>query len=1004
MIRKTKNRTRRRPATETSHHFEKLEPRNLLAAVFSSFSVADGSLDDTANTTFESSSLTLDYDVDVTGTSLNNVQVFANQGTDTVKIGEYSALDLSGGIISLDGFSNLAGTQNIFAVASTTDGYTATSDPVSIDVLPTTSLFGIFTADTFNYTAGADSAYVYHGHGGTDTLSLNVNQSSVTGINGAALSAYDRDAFVTSQAFYEGSVYDYLTLDNGSEIYLQGIERLEFNGGSVVDLTTRPNDPFYPNQWEHAIGDVPDAWKFTRGSEEVLIVSLDTGTQTINGTPVYSSDLDPTRYEFELPNDNKSLSNGTHGHACVSIMSSAADNGLGIAGINLESDVLVTDVYSGLSAFSINDAIQIALDKIDNTVVKRVVFQGGIQGEYWLQPDSLDQTLLANNQESLLFAVAAGNGGQDISLTTNSTFSGGVARLEGTFENVMAIGALTASQTFTHGIANATGVALAGYSNFGPNLTFAVSTNTPYIGIDDSIGTFGGTSNANPVMAAFSSLVWSVNSDLSAGEVREIFADTVMDLGTAGRDDTFGWGTPDTGRAVRRAWALNQNPALANLSRNAFAGTGTGVTSVVDSDSSANTVAEDAVVGATVGILADANDPDSGDSVTYALLDDAGGLFSINVSTGVVTVAGALDFETATSHTISVQAESTDGSSSMESFSINVTDVSEATLVSREIYYRGSVFDDGASGALASDKSVLLPGETATFDNYTSYYLGINGFVIDVQGFSQTPTLATVGNFFEFSVGNDDNAAGWASAPAPTGLTYQTNVNGTGSDRIVLEWADNAIQNTWLEIKALANASTGLATEDVFYIGNAIGETGNDPANARVNLADVGLARGNQTGLTLTDILNVYDINRDRRVNLIDVGLIRGNQTGFSPLELITPAANRSAAGVTGSDSSGAQANDGRFVSVEATGARFQFDFASLVTQSEEPTPAQNFGSLVEGLDRVMVDGFATNDLVLIPANERYTNTKLDVGEIDLAEVDFDRLKQLDSAFSVGTI
>ena len=42
--------------------------------------------------------------------------------------------------------------------------------------------------------------------------------------------------------------------------------------------------------------------------------------------------------------------------------------------------------------------------------------------------------------------------------------------------------------------------------------------------------------------------------------------------------------------------------------------------------------------------------------VTYSLDDDAGGLFAIDANTGMVTVAGALDAETATSHDITMRA------------------------------------------------------------------------------------------------------------------------------------------------------------------------------------------------------------------------------------------------------------------------------------------------------------------------------------------------------------
>ena len=69
-----------------------------------------------------------------------------------------------------------------------------------------------------------------------------------------------------------------------------------------------------------------------------------------------------------------------------------------------------------------------------------------------------------------------------------------------------------------------------------------------------------------------------------------------------------------------------------------------------------------------------ATDADVGDNVTYTLSDDAGGLFGIGETNGVVTVSGSLDYETAVSHDITVLATSTDGSTSSESFTIPVTD------------------------------------------------------------------------------------------------------------------------------------------------------------------------------------------------------------------------------------------------------------------------------------------------------------------------------------------
>ncbi len=103
------------------------------------------------------------------------------------------------------------------------------------------------------------------------------------------------------------------------------------------------------------------------------------------------------------------------------------------------------------------------------------------------------------------------------------------------------------------------------------------------------------------------------------------------------------------------------------------------VTTPVDDDSALNSVAENADVDTVVGITALASDADgTTNTVTYSLVSDAGGLFKIHSTTGVVSVAStALNYETATSHSITVRATSADTSTKDSTFTINVLDLDE---------------------------------------------------------------------------------------------------------------------------------------------------------------------------------------------------------------------------------------------------------------------------------------------------------------------------------------
>jgi len=217
----------------------------------------------------------------------------------------------------------------------------------------------------------------------------------------------------------------------------------------------------------------------------------------------------------------------------------------------------------------------------------------------------------------------------------------------------------------------------------------------------------------------------------------------------------------------------------------------------------------------------------------------------------------------------------------------------EAQVVGRYVFYNDSSgFDpspaDTGDNAIAIDKTALLPGRTADFSNYTSYASGINGLMIDVAGLPDAAVLD--GNDFEFHVGNGDNPSTWVEAPLPTTITVRPGVGYGGSARVTIAWTDGVIKNEWLQVKVLDTANTDLPSPDVFYFGNAVGESGNSIADARVNAADGLLARNNPRGfLNSAPIDFRFDFNRDARVNATDMLIARNNQTHLlDALELIT--------------------------------------------------------------------------------------------------------------------
>ena len=119
-----------------------------------------------------------------------------------------------------------------------------------------------------------------------------------------------------------------------------------------------------------------------------------------------------------------------------------------------------------------------------------------------------------------------------------------------------------------------------------------------------------------------------------------------------------------------------------------------------DSNASPNRVAENVAARVSVGITVRSVDPD-GLPITYRLTDDADGRFVINATTGVVTVsanASLLNFETATSHTITVQAS--DGTkTSTASFVISVTNIAPTGFADANAAVN-QVLENAATGTL----------------------------------------------------------------------------------------------------------------------------------------------------------------------------------------------------------------------------------------------------------------------------------------------------------------
>lgn len=149
-----------------------------------------------------------------------------------------------------------------------------------------------------------------------------------------------------------------------------------------------------------------------------------------------------------------------------------------------------------------------------------------------------------------------------------------------------------------------------------------------------------------------------------------------------------------------------------------------------------NSVNENSSVGTLVGSLL-STDVDAGDSATYSLVDDAGGLFAVDANTGEITVKGALDFETSANHTITARITDNGGLVLDRSFVISLVDINEAPVLV------GAAFGLPENSSLGTLVGTLSASDVDAGDQLTfSLISGNTGGAFSIDGNTGAITVA----------------------------------------------------------------------------------------------------------------------------------------------------------------------------------------------------------------------------------------------------------------------
>jgi len=323
-----------------------------------------------------------------------------------------------------------------------------------------------------------------------------------------------------------------------------------------------PNDTFFAQQWHHQANRMNSCagWDLHTGNSSVSVGICDTGVLTTH------EDLQLHRLQGYNAVDQLWESQGgnispvhPHGTQTTGCAAANGNNGKGVAGVgwNLSHRMLrVSNVSTGSAALSVlQHAARTAVENGDK--VASVSYSGA---------DASSNLTTATYVKSIggLLVWAAGNDNRN--LTFGNRDADDLIVVGATDEND-AKASFSAYGPFVDLVAPGVNVATTGASS---------TTNYVYA---------SGTSFACPLTAGLCALIWSRNPALTPDQVEAVLKASTDDLGTAGTDNTFGYGRIDTLAAMQQAGGGGAAPVAD------FAGTptsGTAPLTVAFADLSSN--------------------------------------------------------------------------------------------------------------------------------------------------------------------------------------------------------------------------------------------------------------------------------------------------------------------------------------------------------------------------------------------------------------------------------
>lgn len=210
-----------------------------------------------------------------------------------------------------------------------------------------------------------------------------------------------------------------------------------------------------------------------------------------------------------------------HGTHCAGVIGAIANNGIGIAGVAPDSQIMAVKVLSGRGGGTSYDVMKGVAHAITNGA-KIVNMSLGGEATTSVERKFYDAAV----QSGALIVAAAGNSADAVGFPA-------------AYPGVLSVGATDSGGT------------LASFSNHDASM----SVTAPGVGVlstmpGNTYAKMSGTSMAAPFVAGVAALVWSKHPDWTAQQVKERIERTATDRGMPGVDPLYGHGEVNPGRAL----------------------------------------------------------------------------------------------------------------------------------------------------------------------------------------------------------------------------------------------------------------------------------------------------------------------------------------------------------------------------------------------------------------------------------------------------------------------